>query len=108
MNLEDQVVTLLMVNGDELIAYLDHESETDYTLLNPAMTVIANGKLMIKAYSRLSSTDVYIISKKHVIFCNPVLDEYVARYIEFIALSTGESTEPSANSNFIEGPETIN
>lgn len=99
----EEYVTLMLVNGDELIAELEHESESAYVLVNPVITVVVNDTLMIKHYSTLSESSTFIISKKHVIFCNPLSTRLTEKYLGFL----NHDTEVSSPEFLVES-KTIN
>jgi hypothetical protein len=79
----NDIFTIKLANGDELVAKLISETEDAYIVTNPAAVVpTQSGVRLVPALFTVEAGKEVPISKNHIMMTGPTLDELKSHYIE--------------------------
>jgi hypothetical protein len=77
------IIAFKLVNGDEVVARLESESETHFVLERPCTVVPSQQGLgLIQSLFSADQNSVISISKQHVLMHSPVIEQMKNHYIQ--------------------------
>lgn len=77
------VVSIKLINGDEIIARFEHENKDEITISRPlALTLGGPGGLGMMPWMFLSSKDEYTLNKNHMFVVAPSKQDAAKQYMQ--------------------------
>ena len=79
---EGDVVSIKLINGDELIARLEKDDQNGYTINRPLALTMQNGGLGMIPWVFLGAKETMTLSKDHVFIVMPAKKEAADQYMQ--------------------------
>ena len=79
---DGDVVSIKLINGDELIARLEKEDLNGYTINRPLALTMSGGGLGMIPWVFLGAKETMVLSKSHVFIIMPAKKEAADQYMQ--------------------------